>query len=178
MFDAGAGNLVAKDSSSTSSSSTSRRQLLSAAALLPALLQTLPAAADAASEVSRSAHQQLPAPGCSATMPRLAAHVASSAPTAAFKGQQRLHLSITSTVLCTTIASAVLSQGFRELYDPILAYKFIYPVVTSAGQELQMTLTHPPEKVGPCTAWDGTGHQCQTVTGQQQQQQQSRLDPS
>jgi len=38
-------------------------------------------------------------------------------------------------------------QGFKVLYDPILAYKFIYPVVTSAGQELQMTLTHPPEKV-------------------------------
>lgn len=39
------------------------------------------------------------------------------------------------------------AQGFRELYDPILAYKFIYPVVTSEGQQLQMTLTHPPEKV-------------------------------
>lgn len=39
------------------------------------------------------------------------------------------------------------TQGFKELYDPILAYKFLYPVVTSAGLELQMTLTHPPEKV-------------------------------
>jgi hypothetical protein len=38
-------------------------------------------------------------------------------------------------------------QGFRELYDPILAYKYIYPTVTSQGQQLQMTLTHPPEKV-------------------------------
>lgn len=46
------------------------------------------------------------------------------------------------------VVIAVLVQGFRELYDPILAYKFIYPVVTSAGQDLQMTLTHPPEKVG------------------------------
>lgn len=46
-------------------------------------------------------------------------------------------------------------EGFRELYDPILAYKFIYPVVTSEGQELQMTLTHPPEKyssAAPLTA--------------------------
>ena len=38
-------------------------------------------------------------------------------------------------------------QGFKELYDPILAYSFIYPTVTSEGQQLQMTLTHPPEKV-------------------------------
>jgi hypothetical protein len=36
------------------------------------------------------------------------------------------------------------------LYDPILAYQFIYPVQTSAGGELRMTLSHPPEKVRVC----------------------------
>lgn len=39
------------------------------------------------------------------------------------------------------------TQGFKAMYDPILAYQFIYPVVGKSGQQLQMVLTHPPEKV-------------------------------
>lgn len=38
-------------------------------------------------------------------------------------------------------------QGFKQLYDPILAYKFMYPVQTASGEQLQMVLTRPPEKV-------------------------------
>eukprot|EP00879_Flechtneria_rotunda_P026245 GHRR01027974.1.p1 GENE.GHRR01027974.1~~GHRR01027974.1.p1 ORF type:complete len:208 (+),score=53.59 GHRR01027974.1:604-1227(+) len=32
------------------------------------------------------------------------------------------------------------------MYDPKLAYKFVYPVQTAAGEQLGMVLTRPPEK--------------------------------
>jgi hypothetical protein len=38
-------------------------------------------------------------------------------------------------------------QGFKSLYDPTLAYKFLYPVQGASGEQLTMTLTRPPEKV-------------------------------
>lgn len=41
----------------------------------------------------------------------------------------------------------VLPQGFKALYDPTLAYKFMYPVQGASGKQLTMTLTRPPEKV-------------------------------
>ncbi|KAF6251169.1 lumen targeted protein [Scenedesmus sp. NREL 46B-D3] len=47
-------------------------------------------------------------------------------------------------------ASAVVFQeapsGFKALYDPTLAYKFMYPVQGASGKQLTMTLTRPPEK--------------------------------
>jgi hypothetical protein len=39
------------------------------------------------------------------------------------------------------------TQGFKALYDPTLAYKFLYPVQGASGEQLTMTLTRPPEKV-------------------------------
>ncbi|WIA34603.1 hypothetical protein OEZ86_012923 [Tetradesmus obliquus] len=36
--------------------------------------------------------------------------------------------------------------GFKALYDPTLAYKFLYPVQGASGEQLTMTLTRPPEK--------------------------------
>lgn len=38
------------------------------------------------------------------------------------------------------------AEGFKELYDPILAYKYSYPTRTSSGQPVQLVLTRPPEK--------------------------------
>eukprot|EP00882_Tetradesmus_deserticola_P013060 GHRQ01013852.1.p1 GENE.GHRQ01013852.1~~GHRQ01013852.1.p1 ORF type:complete len:310 (+),score=111.44 GHRQ01013852.1:555-1484(+) len=47
-------------------------------------------------------------------------------------------------------ASAAVAEaappGFKALYDPTLAYKFMYPVQGASGQQLTMTLTRPPEK--------------------------------
>ncbi len=39
-----------------------------------------------------------------------------------------------------------LVQGWAELADGILAYKFRYPTRTTSGKKLSMVLSHPPEK--------------------------------
>eukprot|EP00195_Chlamydomonas_chlamydogama_P003864 CAMPEP_0202921462 /NCGR_PEP_ID=MMETSP1392-20130828/77409_1 /ASSEMBLY_ACC=CAM_ASM_000868 /TAXON_ID=225041 /ORGANISM="Chlamydomonas chlamydogama, Strain SAG 11-48b" /LENGTH=251 /DNA_ID=CAMNT_0049615033 /DNA_START=212 /DNA_END=967 /DNA_ORIENTATION=+ len=54
------------------------------------------------------------------------------------------------------VPSAASTAGqFKELYDPILAYRFSYPTETVSGKKLSMVLTHIPEKyssAAPLTA--------------------------
>lgn len=54
-------------------------------------------------------------------------------------------------------------QGFRELYDATLAYRFSYPTSTGSGTQLTMTLTRQPEKV----AW-GRAPACGEARGSTQ----------
>lgn len=52
-------------------------------------------------------------------------------------------------------AAVTAGSKMKELYDPILAYKFQYPVETVSGQPLRMILAHEPEKyssAAPLTA--------------------------
>jgi hypothetical protein len=36
--------------------------------------------------------------------------------------------------------------AFKELYDPILAYQYRYPVATASGKPLSMVMSRAPEK--------------------------------
>ncbi|GFR51830.1 hypothetical protein Agub_g14293 [Astrephomene gubernaculifera] len=58
--------------------------------------------------------------------------------------------------IAADVAPAMVEPGqMKELSDPILAYKFQYPVSTTAGQPLSMLLSRPPEKyssAAPLTA--------------------------
>ena len=60
-------------------------------------------------------------------------------------------------MVCTVRPNRLLHAcaQLKELYDPILAYRFNYPSETTSGKPLRMVLAHEPEKyssAAPLTA--------------------------